>query len=421
MVQPNHRHGICVPLFSLHTKKSCRIGDFQALFPLIDWCKEVGFNLIQLLPINETGDDGNPYYALSAFALDPIYIHVPELATQELLSRFEIRERKSELLKKKFNKEQGDLFLKENSWAEGFPEFEVFLQAVAFQQMEEVKRYATERGVLLMGDLPISLSPQSWDVQAHQELFDCRYSAGAPPDYYQRGGQIWGSPIMNWDEMRRQNFSWWRERLRVAERLFHLFRIDHVVGLFRIWAVAPGESALEGRFLPENPALWQKQGEEILKMMLESTRMIPIAEDLGVIPPFVTETLRKLKISGTKVMRWEQEAPRDYEPLSLTTVSTPDSETLEQWWKGTHHSELSREKRCEILRLSHQSGSLYHVNLLQEYLALFPDLVSPNPDEERINIPGTVLSSNWSYRFRPSVEELLAHRDLAKEITTLIQ
>ena len=146
-------------------------------------------------------------------------------------------------------------------------------------------------------------------------------------------------------------------------------------------------------------------------------------------------------ICGTKVMRWERHPangmlfidPLHYNPISMTTVSTHDSETLTLWWmmspdaqdfaryKGWNYtSHLTKEQRREILWDSHHSSSFFHINLLGEYLALFPELVWDNPHEERINVPGTVAPTNWTYRIRPSVEEILAHAPLAVEVRNLL-
>ena len=178
-------------------------------------------------------------------------------------------------------------------------------------------------------------------------------------------------------------------------------------------------------------------------MMLASSNMLPIAEDLGDVPPEVRVCLSELGICGTKVMRWERYWEKDksfipfkdYPPLSMTCVSTHDSRTLQLWWSDfpdeakdyaafkhwTYSPTLTVEQRKEILWDSHHTPSLFHINLLQEYLALFPELVWPQPEDERINIPGKVLATNWLYRFRPSVEELTAHEGLKKAIEQILK
>jgi 4-alpha-glucanotransferase len=405
-----HHHGVSLPLFTLHTNRS-GIGDFGDLFPFIDWCKQVGFSSIQLLPLNDTGDDPSPYNVLSANSLDPVYLHVPELTSTAGWSRAQIKAAKIEKLKGKD------------------------LQQLACQQMRAVKRYADLRGVLLIGDIPILVNPQSVDVSKNPSLFDLRYSAGAAPDLYSQSGQEWGFPIYCWEEMRKENFAWWRERLAFAEQFFHLYRIDHVVGFFRIWAIPQGAHAVDGRYLPADPQLWEAQGREILEMMIDATHMLPLAEDLGTIPEVVPRVLRELGICGTKVMRWQKISPQNYEPISMTTVSTADSEPLNLWWRNApeearefagqkgwnYEATLLPWQHREILREAHHSASLFHINLLQEYLALFPELVSPDLKKERINVPGTVGPENWSYRCIPTLEEIIKHRGLAEEIQRVIQ
>ena len=487
-------HGVCLPLFSLKTHKSCGVGDFNDLLFLIDWCKSVGFDCIQLLPLNDSGDDPSPYNALSSCALDPIYLSLRDLpgASKDLsafinlprLMHFEIKERKIIFLRSYFEQVFTEVsrsadyrqFLQQNPWLASYAafkackdeyvgkhwqdwpkdqqsferctaprgkiDFHCFVQYLAFQQMEKAKRYADEKKIFLKGDIPILLSPDSADVWANRSLFDLSFIAGAPPDFYNQLGQKWGFPLFQWNEMRNTHFAWWKQRLAVASRLFHIYRIDHVVGFFRIWAIRESEKADQGRYFPEDPREWGPLGREILEMMIRASPMLPMAEDLGAaIPAIAYQTLHELGICGTKVMRWVRKEdggwfpPSEYDPLSLTTVSTPDSETLQLWWKmypneaerlalykrWAYQPELALWQRKEILRDAHHTASLFHINLLQEYLSLFPSLVSPNPEDERINIPGTLLETNWTYRFRPTLEEIMNHRGLGDEIRNIIR
>lgn len=496
-----HHHGICVPLFSLRSQKSCGIGDFGDLLGLIDWCKQVGFDCIQLLPINDSGEDPSPYYAISSCAIDPIYMNLRDLPdsgnlAEELsifsplndlprLPHLEVRHQKMRWLYRYFEKtfpsikdsKEFQTFHSENPWLVNYcifksykdeyggknweewpPEKRIpniqnanprsvdlhrFLQFHAFRQMEKVKRYANEKGIFLKGDLPILLSPDSADVWAYRSQFNLKYVAGAPPDYYNPLGQKWGFPLFDWAEMRKTNFEWWKNRLQIAEKFFHIYRIDHVVGFFRIWAMRPQEKPALGRYIPSDPQEWKAQGQEILKMMIHASPLLPMAEDLGSIPEIVYETLHQLGICGTKVIRWwrqwekeEKYIPiQDYDPISLTTVSTHDSETVALWWKKypidatkyaaykhwVYENDLAAWQLKEILYDSHHSASLFHINLLQEYLALFPKLISSNLEDERINVPGTLLPTNWTYRFKPTIEELASNAELIKEIQSIIR
>lgn len=488
-------HGIAVPLFSLRSQKSCGIGEFLDLLPLIDWCKSVHFDTIQLLPLNDTGNDPSPYNLLSSCALDPIYLSLADLPEahsllQELhsflplmqlphLARGEVKRKKIEWLRRYFAQTFPSLALTDayrsfcnlNQWLPSYAlfkalkeqhggiswqdwplelqsppqreipsfrssiDFHSFLQFHCFSQMKKVRDHASRKKVFLKGDLPLLPSPDSADVWANRSFFNLDLSAGAPPDAFNPLGQKWGFPLFLWENLRKTNFHWWKERLRSLEPLFHIYRIDHVAGFFRMWGIPKDKKAIAGSYLPANPTLWEKQGREILEMMIETSPLLPMAEDLGTIPQEVRTTLKELGICSTKVIRWERRWKQDqsyipyaeYEPLSLTTVSTHDIDTLQLWWKSspseaipfahfkhwTYHPDLSREEHISILRDAHQTPSHFHINLLQEYLALFPELVSPNPEEERINVPGTLLPTNWTYRFRPFVEELISHRPLA--------
>jgi len=490
-------HGIQVPLFSLHTKSSCGIGEFLDLLPLIDWCKSVGFDVIEILPINDTGDDKSPYNPLSSCALDPVHLSLASLPGGPSIEPFapfqplqrlayaEIKRLKLTWLYEYYQKSFPTLstqpeyqqFLKTSPWLSEYAlflairseyggknwkdwppalqtyneteidarktqvDFHRFVQYLCYSQMSQVKAYANTNNVFLKGDLPILISPDSVDVWAHRSLFCLDLDAGAPPDYYNRLGQHWGFPLFHWDVMRKNHYAWWKRRLASYEPFFHIYRIDHVVGFFRIWGIPKGKKPTEGSFIPEDSTHWMPQGREILQMMIDSSPLLPMAEDLGVVPPTVTTLLHTLGICTMKVLRWQRTPGQgylplsQYEPFSLSTLSTPDMDLLQVWWKKfpeeaipfahfkqwDYHPDLTPEQRKEILTDLHASSSLFHINLLQEYLALFPDLVWPNPEDERINIPGTLLPTNWTYRLRRPLETLLAHQPLRNALREILQ
>ena len=257
-----HPHnGIALALSSLHSKQSCGIGEFLDLIPLIDWCSEVGFDLIQLLPLNDSGTDSSPYNALSSRALHPIYLSLHALPFVEesssLLSRLSAMHALTKLptvdyptilshkigwLRDYFAHFSSRLtalpfyhqFLEEHPWAHSYALFKVlkdelsqtgwsswpealssptsatltllekqkhqetsfylFLQAASFHQLQTAHRHAKQKKVLLKGDIPILISPDSVDVWIHRSLFDLDYAAGAPPDAYNTEGQYWASP-----------------------------------------------------------------------------------------------------------------------------------------------------------------------------------------------------------------------------------
>lgn len=502
--------GIVIPLFSLHTEKSCGIGEFTDLQSIIPWCSSLGFSVIQLLPLNDTGPSPSPYGAISAFALNPIHLglaslpHVSEDAVlKEILhelQKFNASHRvdylrvyplRSHFLKEYFKKYSELIlsskdylkFYNENPWLDEYslfkalkedsnwqsiscwPEeiasptqeklfelkkkFEVqihfhnFVQYLCFQQMKEVKETAESHNVLLKGDIPILLDRESTSVWLKKELFLMDYTAGAPPDNYSDEGQNWQFPLYNWEEMESDNYKWWKQRLSVASELYHLYRIDHIVGFYRIWGIPIGKSVRDGHFIPEDKAVWIEHGEKIMSMMIESTQMLPIGEDLGSVPPEVRTSLTNLGICGTKVMRWERYwnhpgqpyiASRDYPPLGVTTLSTHDSETLRQWWETSfeeassyaksrgwdYSTPLTPQIRQQILKDSNTTATLFHINLLHEYLAAFPELVWDDPQFERINVPGVISDNNWSYRFKTPIETIINDKKLAEYIKSTL-
>lgn len=494
-----HHHGVVIPLFSLHTKNSCGIGEFPDLIPIIQWCRNAGFDVVQLLPLNDTGYETSPYSALSAFALNPFHVglsHLPYLEKDPALAKritdlqqqtletqrvdYRAIQAKREDFLRIYYQNYGSIFedqknyldfrkaqdywlhdyavfkalkviLDWKSWEEwpleyryttlNIPkeveeeaQFHIFIQFLCFQQFEQVKKVADDEDVKLKGDIPILINRESADVWRRPEQFSLEFAAGAPPDLYSSEGQKWGFPLYRWDVHQADNYRWWIERLRTASNLYHIYRIDHIVGFFRIWTIPLDHPAKMGRFTPENESQWIPQGEQIMKIMLENCPMLPIGEDLGIVPIEVRECLKQLGICGTKVMRWERDwhgdqsftDPKLYPAESMTTVSTHDSDTLKLWWRnfpheaefyaksqGWHyHPELSNAQQFAILLHSHRSGSLFHINLLQEYLAMVPKMTWPNPEDERINFPGIISDRNWSYRFRPSVEEIAGNEKL---------
>lgn len=501
-------HGICVPLFSLRSENSGGIGEFTDLIPLIDWSKNVRLDVIQTLPLNDTGLETSPYSALSAFALNPLYLGLKKLpfysdfelleplfnelhplALEPRVSYPKVHKLRDHFLKTYYglvgqqiiSTKDFENFREQNRWVdnyalfkalkiqrnwelwENWPEqirnpsaeqlaqlhtdmkkevlYHTFLQYLCYQQMKEIKNYAEKQGVFLKGDIPILINRESADVWLNRSLFQMDLTAGAPPDQYNSEGQNWGFPLYNWDKNKQENYAWWKKRLELASHCYHIYRIDHIVGFYRIWGIPLHVSAKEGKFIPEDQSIWISSGEQILKMMLENSPMLPIGEDLGSVPTEVRQNMHSLGICGTKVMRWERVwnedrrfiNPSDYIPESLTTVSTHDSETVNLWWRDhpdeaqdycrykewDYESTLSVIKHQDILFDSHQSNSLFHINLLQEYLAVFPEMTWSNLEDERINIPGLILERNWTYRFRPSIEEIVHHEKLTNLMTTL--
>ncbi len=504
-----HHRGFSLPLFSLHSKNSCGIGEYLDLLPMIDFAKETGFNIIQLLPINDSGEDPSPYNSLSSIALHPIYISLHKLPLVEscpnLLKQIEHLQKLCQTdhveyvnvlsLKRTFFKDYYDLFgekflqdpeyqnfLRENTWLKKYAlyktlkesmsvlnwrewpkelssptkelvenlyklhkkeiSFHSLMQFFCYKQMKSVKEYAELKGVYIKGDIPILISPDSADVYLDRHLFSLDFLVGHPPDVFNEDGQFWGFPSYLWEEMENTNFEWWKTRLSFAENFYHMYRLDHVAGFYRLWHIPYGKKPTEGFWNPKKLEDVVKLGHANLTRIIGFSSMLPIAEDLGIIPKKVFDSLKSLGLAGTRVLRWMRERGiagkfypyEDYFPVNMTCVSTHDSETLGHWWNELekeakafakfrgweYKTPLSVEQRSLILKEALRVPTLLHINLLQEYLALVPSLVHSDPKEERINQPGFILPTNWTYRFKASVEKIISSEILKIRLSEIL-
>jgi 4-alpha-glucanotransferase len=347
--------------------------------------------------------------------------------------------------------------------------FVMFEQWIAWTQWEEVRAHAEKRGVALMGDVPFGVSYYSADVWHSPELFDLAWSGGAPPEplftddpFTHKWGQNWGVPLYRWEALRRTGFAWWRHRVRMVRRIFHLFRIDHVLGLYRIYGF-PWRPERNSEFLPLSsaeaaqitggllPRFWdyddatpehctknREHGEERLRHLLEETGLYRlIGEDLGIVPEYVRPSLQSLRIPGFKIPFWEHDASgalipgAAYERLSVATYATHDHEPLRAHWEhwmsvieaALHRpQELAGERDrawWDVRRLAGWAGFSVpritafedvHENLLEGLLranswlamTMITDVFGTS---QRFNVPGAVSESNWSQRLALPISE----------------
>lgn len=289
--------GVAVPVFSLRTDDGFGIGEFLDLKKLADWAAITGQKMIQTLPINDTtlthtNTDSYPYNAVSVFALHPIYINIPRMGKLTAAQAKQYEKTKTAFNAKtiadyqcvydekmkyflaiyKAEKEQvlasdeyKAFFTKNKTWLKPYAdflhkrdkhpvEFYYFLQFHADQQLSEAVSYAHSLGVAMKGDIPIGISPDSVDAYTNPELFNLDASAGAPPDDFSISGQNWGFPTYNWDVMAKDNYDWWRRRFTKMQDYFDAYRIDHILGFFRIWQMRKTDVwGLCGHFSPALP------------------------------------------------------------------------------------------------------------------------------------------------------------------------
>lgn len=296
--------GVAVPVFSLNTQSNFGVGEFLDLKQLADWCEKVGMKMIQILPINDTRTDNSwdnsyPYKAISTKALHPIYLNLDRLGTlqdendrvyfdnqriilkaKDYVDYPEVMKVKDIYFKKIFkqdwestkNTEDFQSFFKENKdWLIPYAEFCLqttvnsqqstdlvpssefyyFLQYHLDKQLKESVDYLHERGIALKGDIPIGIGRHSVEAYTNPELFNLDCQAGAPPDAFATEGQNWGFPTYNWNAMANDNYQWWRDRLTQMSRYFDAYRIDHILGFFRIWEIPQEHTqGIMGHFSP---------------------------------------------------------------------------------------------------------------------------------------------------------------------------
>ena len=283
--------GVAVPLFSLRTEDDFGIGEFSDLPKLGDWCVANDLKIIQILPVNDTTAhydwrDSYPYNAISAFALHPIYLNLKQLGIKEDATFYRMRRKINKMdavdypttLKAKWkyfqiafeqrwetlkNSDDFQQFVKENEdWLLDYVQFcaerdgngteiHLFLQYHCDKQLREAVKALHDKGLLLKGDIPIGVNPKGVDVKSHPELFNLDVQVGAPPDDFASEGQNWGFPSYNWEAMAKDNYAWWQRRLQVMARYFDAYRIDHILGFFRIWEIPKtAKSGLLGHFNP---------------------------------------------------------------------------------------------------------------------------------------------------------------------------
>ena len=313
-----------------------------------------------------------------------------------------------------------------------------YWQFIAHRQWSAVRAYAASRGVRIGGDIAFSPGRDSAEVWANQTEFDLTRSVGAPPDDFNPQGQRWGLPMPNWERMQRDGFKLMRARVRHARLLYDLIRIDHVVGLYRTFnfGADPDEP---GIFMPANEDQQRIQGEEIIRIIREeggTTELI--AEDLGTVPPWVRDSLTGLGVPGYRVMQWERvnwglpdEAflnPASYPELSVATTGTHDTESLTTWWREQPVPE--REKLVHALGIGDKVNpramldeSVRDAILAALYAAPSRLVIMPIQDlfgwTARINRPGTVIESNWTYRLPLTLERLRRSRAIKSRVAKL--
>jgi 4-alpha-glucanotransferase len=364
----------------------------EEAFAFVDWLAEAGQRWWQTLPLGPTGEGGSPYKSPSAFAGAPELLADPDAP----VSAAEIRALRE----------------RESYW---LPDWEAFAGpgAVSDQvrfdrEWTALRSYAAERGVGIIGDLPIYVAADGADHRAHPELFQTGAQAGAPPDKFTDLGQLWGNPLYDWPALRRRRYRWWVERLRRTSRLVDLSRIDHFRGFVAYWSVPEGDTDASGGHWARGPgrALFEAIRAELGDLPL-------VAENLGEITPAVERLRHELNLPGMAVMQFafDPDEPKSpyklprHEENDVVYTGTHDHDTARGWYEGlapAEREEFDREVAAagieddpwwSLIRLTMTSRCRLCMLQMQDVLGL--------GSGARMNTPGTVGPQNWSWRMEP--------------------
>jgi 4-alpha-glucanotransferase len=490
--------GVLLPLFSVRSSADWGVGEIPDLVPWARWCAAAGFSAAQVLPVNEASRGQNsPYAALSAFAIDPVYVGVGALEDFEAAGgvaalgakdaalleavraspavRWDdvraLKRRALDLAFARFEREEWsrrsararslEAFARqEAAWLDDYALFvaihhgeqggrawtewpaplrdrdpsaladararlsrpvlfHTWLQWQAEEQWHAARAAANAAGVELAGDLPFMVATDSADVWARRGDFRLDARVGVPPDAFSATGQDWGLPVYRWDVMEREGFPWLSERGRRMADLYGLYRVDHVVGLYRTYYF-PNDGSPPA-FVPAGEEAQTRNGEQVLAIFARGARVI--AEDLGTVPDFVRASLERIAMPGYRVLRWERHwkepgqpfrQPPEWPGVSVATTGTHDTDSMADWFDA-----MTDEERAAFLALPQlaqlraRGAARFDEGVRDAILDLVYGsgsdlLLLPFQDafgmRERVNVPGTVTPENWTYRI---------HRDLS--------
>lgn len=463
--------GILLPVSSIPSAYGIGTFSKEA-YEFVDFLQRAGQSYWQILPLGPTGYGDSPYQSFSTFAGNPYYIDMEELIEAGWISRRQcaaqdwgsddeyvdyekIYASRFKLLKiafensliekeKDFQKfvRENDFWLpdyalymavkdnhKGKSWVEWKDDirlrkpralkeygeklqkeilFYEFQQYLFSSQWLRLKEYANQKGVKIIGDIPIYVAFDSADTWANPELFQLDENgmptgvAGCPPDAFSATGQLWGNPLYKWEYHQKTGYAWWMQRIAYCYKLYDVVRIDHFRGFDEYYNIPYGDPTAEfGK--------WEKgPGGELFRVMKEKIGNKPvIAEDLGFLTPSVIKLVKKTGYPGMKILQFAFDSreesdylPHNYTANSVVYTGTHDNDTVLGWYHSINRKDKNFAKRYlnlrrgqepgwEFIRAAISSVSDTAIIPMQDYLGL--------GGEARINIPST-LGKNWKWR-----------------------
>jgi 4-alpha-glucanotransferase len=354
----------------------------------VDWLADAGQSWWQMLPLGPPDRYGSPYKASSAFAAWSGFLADPEAeVTRDELEEFRAQHA---------------------FWTGSLPDRLLPDQVRFGREWSALRAHARDRGVRLIGDVPIYVAPGGYDQKAWPELFQDGLVAGVPPDAFTDAGQRWGNPIYDWPALQRRGYRWWTERFRRTFELFDLARLDHFRAFVAYWAVPAGDrDARRGT--------WRRgPGRAPFDAGRRTVGALPfIAEDLGVITPPVTRLRRELGYPGMVVLQFAFDPGDGHGPHRLENhgddvvayTGTHDTDTLRGWWDTL---EAPRRAQAQgALREAGLDGDDPEWGLIRLWMRSPASLVMLQTQdvlglggEARMNLPGRAKGA-WKWRLRP--------------------
>lgn len=443
-------------------------------YEFVGFLVKAGQKYWQILPIGSTGYGDSPYQSFSTFAGNPLFIDLDLLKEDDLLQieEFEgldfgnnpekvdynkVLHHKLWVLRKAFErgreryKKAVEIFEKANiEWIEDYGlymalkfhfdltswqewdeaikfrekeamdyyketlqeeiEYWIFIQFLFFQQWEELKKYANNSGISIIGDIPIYVAEDSVDTWKNSEVFLLDENkrpikvAGCPPDAFSKTGQLWGNPLYRWDLLESRGFDWWIERIKGSMKLYDVIRIDHFRGLESYWAVPYGEKTAEEGAWVKGPGI---KLFDAIKEKLGDVNII--AEDLGFLTPEVITLREKTEYPGMKVLQFAFDTreesdylPHNYDKNCVVYTGTHDNDTVTGWFHTAPLKDVEFAER--YLKLNEEEG--YHWGFIRGAWSSVGDLAIAQlqdflglGSEARMNIPSTI-GGNWHWRVK---------------------
>lgn len=467
----NRGAGLLLPISSLPSPYGIgTLGD--AAYKFVDFLVKAGQKYWQVLPVGPTSYGDSPYQSFSAFAGNPYFIDLDYLVKEGLITKAQIKkfpwgdneeyieyatiyDSRFKVLRIAFEnsdhadtKEYQDFVAENQYWLNDYSlymavkfhfdsrgwqewdndikyrepdamnryqnelaediEFWKFCQFKFFEQWNELRAYANESGIEMIGDIPIYVAMDSADVWAHKELFELDEKgdpinvAGCPPDAFSADGQLWGNPLYRWDVMENTGFAWWKERMSSNSKLYDCIRIDHFIGVVNYYSIPAHQNTAIGGVWKPGPG---KKLTDAIDSAIGEAKII--AEDLGVVSQPVRDLLAETGYPGMNIIEFAFDGkpdsthlPHNYKPNSLVYGGTHDNETVAGFFKAKKASELKyafkylgvsnkNDVPKAVIRAAYASVSAVAIFQVQDILGL--------GNEARMNTPSTV-GNNWKWR-----------------------